>query len=357
MPLPPKAGRPSSAATRLRVAIAVAALGLLLAPAGRAAADREHQVRDGQTLSAIARRYDVRVSSLAAANGLRPASTLRVGQVLRIPEQGVIYVQQGQTLSSIAHAHDVPVDALARANQLRATSTLQVGQRLVLPGYERAAGSATSSRGRWGTPRNRGVVSMKRVSQSASLRMRLVDARGRARAEARRRLAMLMEHRTSGKRRLPNPRLLQLLTTISDHFGGRRIYVISGYRVPGGYTRESSRHTHGDAIDIRVDGVPNTVLRDFCRTLPRTGCGFYPNSTFVHIDAREHDAYWVDWSRPGEAPRYRRAEDGPPDGEENEVVAAGGEDAVDPEENAVEVEDQDPSEGAGPEAREAAPGG
>lgn len=350
MPLSRKAGRHTHLARR----IALVALALVISSAfpDRAAAGREHRVREGQTLSAIARRYDVRVSSLAAANGLRAASTLRVGQVLAIPDKGVVYVQRGQTLSTIARAHGIELDDLARANHLTRTSTLQVGQRLVLPGHERSARSR-SSRRRWGEPRRRGVVEMKRVSRSASLRMRLVDGRGRARSSARRRLAVLMEHRTSGRRRLPNRRLLELLTRISDHFGGRRIYVISGYRVPGGYTRESSRHTRGAAIDIRVGGVPNTALRDYCRTLPRTGCGYYPNSTFVHVDVRERSAYWVDLSRPGEAPRYRRPSDGPPgrDG----VELAGGADV--PEESALEVEDQDPSEGAAHGEAETAPGG
>ncbi len=299
-----------------------------LVPAARASAQREHRVREGQTLSAIAHRYEVGVTSLAAANGMRVTSTLRVGQVLRIPDDGVVFVQTGQTLSSIAHAHGTSIADLARANRLTPTSTLQVGQRLVLPGHERPTRAGRS----WGRPRRPGVVSLKRVGHSHQLRMRLVDTRGRARTPARRQLAALMEHRQTGHRRLPAPRLLQVLTTISDHFGGRRIYVVSGYREPGGYTRETSRHTRGHAIDIRVDGVPNTELRDFCRSLPRTGCGYYPRSTFVHIDVRDSSAYWIDWSRPGEAPQYRRAGDPPTDGEEDDVAAGGAEDAVDPEE-------------------------
>ncbi|MBC7172868.1 MAG: DUF882 domain-containing protein, partial [Polyangiaceae bacterium] len=242
-------------------------------------------------------------------------------------------------------AHDVSVNDLARANRISPTSSLQVGQRLVLPGHERtAAASSSRASAGWGRPRNPGVVSLKRVNQQASVRMRLVDSRGRARAEARRRLAVLMEHRSSGRRLLPEPRLMQVLTTISDHFGGRRIYIVSGYRVPGGYTRESSRHAHGDAVDIRVEGVPNTEVRDYCRTLPRTGCGYYPNSTFVHVDVRSSSAYWVDYSRPGEAPKYRQAQDGARGGGGEQNSAAEG----DLEESASEVDAQDAegSEGA-----------
>ena len=47
-------------------------------------------------------------------------------------------------------------------------------------------------------------------------------------------------------------------------------------------------------------------MRDFCRTLRNAGCGYYPNSTFVHMDVRDTKAYWVDLSRPGEPPRYEK---------------------------------------------------
>lgn len=103
---------------------------------------------------------------------------------------------------------------------------------------------------------------------------------------------------------LPPANLVEILARISDHFGGREITIVSGYRVAGGYTRESSRHTRGHALDIRIQGVPNTALRDFARTLPNVGVGFYPRSSFVHVDVRERSAYWVDTSGPGEAPQY-----------------------------------------------------
>jgi hypothetical protein len=47
-------------------------------------------------------------------------------------------------------------------------------------------------------------------------------------------------------------------------------------------------------------------VRDFCRTLRNAGCGYYPNSTFVHMDVRDTKAFWVDLSRPGEPPRYEK---------------------------------------------------
>jgi hypothetical protein len=103
---------------------------------------------------------------------------------------------------------------------------------------------------------------------------------------------------------LPNPRLALLLAALSDHFGGREIYLVSGFRKVGGYTQETSRHVHGRATDIRVRGVPKRALWDYCRSLRDTGCGFYPRSVFVHVDARDKGAQWVDWSRPGQRPWY-----------------------------------------------------
>jgi hypothetical protein len=83
--------------------------------------------------------------------------------------------------------------------------------------------------------------------------------------------------------------------------------VVSGFRAysPTQYTPHSN-HNYGKAFDFRIRGVPNEAVRDFCRTLRNAGCGYYPNSTFVHMDVRDTKAYWVDLSRPGEPPRYEK---------------------------------------------------
>lgn len=100
-----------------------------------------------------------------------------------------------------------------------------------------------------------------------------------------------------------HPRLLQLLQTIAERYPGRAVEIISGYRPNDG----TSRHAHARALDLRVHGVPNEELRDFTRTLPNAGVGYYPNSVFVHVDVRDADegrAQWTDYSGPGETPRY-----------------------------------------------------
>ena len=142
---------------------------------------------------------------------------------------------------------------------------------------------------------------------------------------------MRPRRRGAGRRRLgragplPPRRLIEILARISDHFGGRQISIVSGYRAAGGNTRESSRHTRGHALDIRVRGVPNNVLRDYVRqTFNEVGVGYYPRSTFVHVDVRDRSTYWVDWSRPGQAPQYqRRGQAAPADASAAEIRRTG----------------------------------
>jgi hypothetical protein len=106
----------------------------------------------------------------------------------------------------------------------------------------------------------------------------------------------------TGRSRDIDRRLIRLIAHVSDVFGGRPIRVISGFRETSHARR--SHHKIGEAMDFSIDGVPNWALRDYLRTLDRTGVGYYPNSSFVHVDVRPVSAYWVDLSRPGAPPRY-----------------------------------------------------
>ena len=132
-----------------------------------------------------------------------------------------------------------------------------------------------------------------------------VDRKGRVRKKAEAGVAKALASWRTGKREQINRRLIRMLVRVSDHFGGRPIRVVSGYRPfrPGQYTPHS-RHNEGRAVDFFVPGVPNEVVRDFCRKLPNVGVGYYPNSTFVHLDVRGVRTYWIDYSGPGEPPRY-----------------------------------------------------
>jgi hypothetical protein len=110
-------------------------------------------------------------------------------------------------------------------------------------------------------------------------------------------------------------RLVERLQLVIDHFAKPsatpKVFVVSGYRPAS----KGSFHAMGRAIDFRLDGVENTDLIAFCKTLPDTGCGFYPNSSFIHLDVRDGGAghvSWIDASGPGEKPEYLAAWPPPP---------------------------------------------
>ena len=104
-----------------------------------------------------------------------------------------------------------------------------------------------------------------------------------------------------------DPRLVDRLQHVVDHYTRGttipKVHVISGYRP----TSAGSFHATARALDFRMDGVSNEELVAFCRSLPDTGCGYYPNSSFIHLDVRDAGTghvTWIDASGPGESPRY-----------------------------------------------------
>lgn len=90
--------------------------------------------------------------------------------------------------------------------------------------------------------------------------------------------------------------LLDLVSDLSTLLQVRTpVQVISGYRSPATnaalHARSSgvatrSLHMEGMAMDIRMEGVPLTRLRDAALSLGRGGVGFYPDpdNNFVHVD-------------------------------------------------------------------------
>jgi murein DD-endopeptidase MepM/ murein hydrolase activator NlpD len=94
-----------------------------------------YKVRSGDTLSTIARRFDVSMVTLWWANKLKSKDDLHIGQVLRIPPVSglVVTVKETDTLESLAKEHAAKVSRIKTVNQLT-DETLVVGQVLVIPG-------------------------------------------------------------------------------------------------------------------------------------------------------------------------------------------------------------------------------
>jgi uncharacterized protein YcbK (DUF882 family) len=104
----------------------------------------------------------------------------------------------------------------------------------------------------------------------------------------------LRDHRT-GDVYLLDPALFDLLHDLTVTLGrdGTEIDIVCGYRSPASNeflrrttfgVAQHSRHMLGEAIDIRVPGVPTSRLRDAALALHRGGVGQYPQSQFVHVD-------------------------------------------------------------------------
>jgi membrane-bound lytic murein transglycosylase D len=132
----------------------------------------QHRVRSGESLTQIARHYDVPVDSIRQANNLH-GSTIHKGELLVIPNASgsaatlvaeprediaaqlpehqkpvsgkssksrTYTVRSGDTLWGVAHKFSVTVPALADANGLSTSSGLTAGTRLDIPGGAKSSG-------------------------------------------------------------------------------------------------------------------------------------------------------------------------------------------------------------------------
>jgi LysM repeat protein len=95
----------------------------------------------GDTLGLIAARYGTTVSAIAQANGVTNPNLIYVGQRLTIPGSsspattgsGLYVVQSGDTLSAIAVRYQTTVQQLVQMNGLTNPNLIAVGQRLAVP--------------------------------------------------------------------------------------------------------------------------------------------------------------------------------------------------------------------------------
>jgi uncharacterized protein YcbK (DUF882 family) len=118
---------------------------------------------------------------------------------------------------------------------------------------------------------------------------------GRVTADQDAVLRHFFRYRTNAKERSLAPRELALLADIGIRFPGHEIEIISGYRTPPNGVRHS-KHFSGHAIDLRVNGVKLTDVRDVMwREHRGIGLGWYPRQGFIHIDDRDGDpeAAWT----------------------------------------------------------------
>lgn len=306
-------------------------------------APKVHVVANGERIDTIAKRYGITTAALRKLNGLATTVALKRGQRLTIPESADDDAQElargtepspsktsvvpaslargslpprhrvarGETLGHIALRYGTTVEALAAANGIK-DGSIRAGQLLALP--ESAEPSAPWRR--YSKPlAKRGYIDV--ANAVAHFAGPAVDTEGRLLPSAVRALNGLLG---AGGSHPPLPeRLIRLLIRVSDDFGGRAIRVVSGYRSSSWY--QDSRHKVSSAVDFIVLGVPNEIVRDYLREFDDVGVGYYPNSSFVHLDVRNHSAYWIDYAGPGEPPRSSPNSPAVPRGAERRLLA------------------------------------
>ena len=107
--------------------------------------------------------------------------------------------------------------------------------------------------------------------------------------------------RTDGAKRI-DVRLIDILRDISREVGGKPLELVSGYRAPQNW-HDHNFHTRGQAADIRVAGMGANKLRKIARKLGVRGVGWYPTTNMIHVDTRDEEWFWTDWSGPGQIGR------------------------------------------------------
>ena len=139
----------------MRCAPAVLALALVFPLPSMAGAVR---VQPGETLSEIADRLGVSVQRLIEVNNIKNPNHLEAGTQLKLP-QGVsrnrgasakggatstVTVGEGETLSTIADRHGVPVSTLMALNSLKNPNHVEAGQVLKLKGASTTTAKPTT---------------------------------------------------------------------------------------------------------------------------------------------------------------------------------------------------------------------
>ena len=95
----------------------------------------EYEVQAGDTVSSIAQKFNLSITTILWANDLSRRSVLRPGQKLIIlPVDGVVHhVRKGDTLSGLAKLYKVKVDDILSYNDIEKDGKIYIGDVLIIP--------------------------------------------------------------------------------------------------------------------------------------------------------------------------------------------------------------------------------
>jgi LysM repeat protein len=267
----------------------------------------DHEVKPGETLGAIAMEHGYSLDSIMQLNHILDPNQIYAGQRLLFPgdpsdgkltRAGVVLpIPKGFNLTRIAAAYDIPLRSIVRANRIENPNRLREGQKILIPGALRVVKLVLPP------PCYKSPVSVLRIRSNVSKEVSLCFCNGKPNPKAITEISAISGPKGTENPFPLHPRLAVLLQKIAEEFPGKRIEIVSGQRTKKQKNHESY-HNKGQALDFRVAGVSNKKLVRFVRKFKNVGVGYYPNSVFIHMDTREQNGYWIDYSRPGEKPIY-----------------------------------------------------
>jgi len=96
-------------------------------------------VKTGDTLEAIASRFNVTADTIAGSNGISKDAIIREGQELKFPSvKGLIYkIKSGDTLSDIVSTYEVNMEDIISSNGIETPDKLKIGQEIIIPGVDK----------------------------------------------------------------------------------------------------------------------------------------------------------------------------------------------------------------------------
>jgi peptidoglycan endopeptidase LytE len=127
---------------------AAPALALVAMAIAAPLAAEEITVRRGDTLGEIAGDQGVPLARLAAFNSIADPNRIYEGQVLRIPPaagETEHLVQPGETLGALARRYDVTIDAIVARNALTDPNRIIAGRSLIIPDPAAASAPTTTA--------------------------------------------------------------------------------------------------------------------------------------------------------------------------------------------------------------------